>query len=110
MRIWFKNPIAFTFAVLAVACILLAVFAGGDVAGTLQLIFVPYSYDASYSFGKTLAGYIATALLVIQIILIAMLTLVHKVSNTVFRRTLWGFGVVLVVIYFTVMILSTVRH
>lgn len=106
MRTWYKNPIAYTFGGIAFILLSFSVFNGVKAADSFQLVFAPYTYDMSGGVGDTLANYIAAALLAIQIGLVTMAASVHKLSNILLRRTLWGFGVVLVIVYFVVTILG----
>lgn len=97
-----RNPIAYTFAAIAVSLFVVAIFLGVRPSQTLQLIFVPYSYDITHGVGATGSKIYSIALGAAQIGLITLTTFGIKLENIFARRVVWSIGVVLVIIYFAV--------
>jgi hypothetical protein len=102
----FRNPIICTFAGIGAALLLLSIFIGLHLSQTLQLIFVPYTYDITHGVGATGAKIYSAALGVAQVGLITLATFGVKLEKTITRRVVWSIGVVLVIIYFVIMVLG----
>ena len=101
-----RNPIVYTFAAIGVILLFLAISLGLHLSQTLQLIFIPYTYDITHGVGATGTKMYSVALGVAQVGLITLTALGAKLENTVARRIVWSLGVVLVTIYFVVMALG----
>lgn len=96
-----NNPIAYTFAGIALVLALLCLFIGLHFSQTLQLIFIPYTYDITRGVGATGAKIFSIVLASLQIILIAMTVVASYLDKALTRRVIWGLGATLVVVYFT---------
>ena len=101
-----RNPIVYTFAAIGATLLLLSIFVGVHLSQTLQLIFVPYTYDITHGVGATGSKIYSVVLGAAQVGLITLTTLGIKLENTVTRRVVWSVGVVLVTIYFVIMVLG----
>ncbi len=101
-----RNPIVYTFAAIAAALLFLSIFIGLHLSQTLQLIFVPYTYDITHGVGATGSIIYSVALGTAQVGLITLTTLGVRLENTVTRRVVWSIGIVLVTIYFVIMVLG----
>ncbi len=101
-----RNPIVYAFAITAALLLLLSVFIGVHLLQTLQLIFVPYTYDITHGVGAAGSKIYAAALGAAQIGLIALTFLGVKIEETMTRRIVWSLGVVLVIAYFVFMVLG----
>lgn len=101
-----RNPIVYTFAAIGGALILLSLFLGLHPSQSLQLIFVPYTYDITHGVGSTGSKIYAIVLGAVQITLVVLTMLGVRLANVVARRFVWGIGVVLATVYFVVMVLG----
>ena len=107
-----RNPIVYTFAATGVTLLLLSVLIGVRLPQTLQLIFVPYTYDITYGVGATGSIVYSVTLGIAQVGLIALTTLGAKLENALARRVVWSrravwsIGVILVVVYFLIVVLG----
>lgn len=106
MGILIRNPIVYTFAAIAVSLFIVAIFLGVGPSQTLQIIFVPYSYDITHGVGATGSRIYSIALAVAQIGLITLTICGVKLENIIARRAVWSIGVILVIIYFAVVVLG----
>ena len=101
-----RNPITYTFAAIAATLLVISLFIGVHLSQTLQLIFVPYTYDITYGVGAMGSKIYSVGLGAGQVVLIWLTTLGVKLENTVTRRVVWSIGVVLVITYFVIMVLG----
>lgn len=85
---------------------LLSVLIGVRLPQTLQLIFVPYTYDITYGVGATGSIVYSVTLGIAQVGLIALTTLGVRLEKTLARRVVWSIGIVLVIGYFLIMVLG----
>ncbi len=106
MRTLIRNPIVYAFAATGAVLLLISIFIGVHLLQTLQLIFVPYTYDITRGVGATGSTIYAAALGFAQAGLITLIILGVKLKSTITRRLVWGLGVVLVIVYFVVMVLG----
>jgi hypothetical protein len=101
-----RNPIIYTFAAIGATLLLLSIFVGIHLAQTLQLIFVPYTYDITHGVGETGSKIYSLILGAAQVVLITLIALGVKFENTVTRRIVWSIGIALVIIYFIILVLG----
>ena len=101
-----RNPITYTFAAIGAILLAISLFIGVAPSQTLQLIFVPYTYDITHGVGATGARIFSVGLGIGQLALIMLTAFGVKLDSVVTRRVVWGVGVVLVITYLVIMVLG----
>ena len=106
MREPIKNPICYTFLGIASVLLLAGILLGVQISQSLQLIFIPYTYDITRGVGRSGAAIYSGVLAVAQISLLVLAIIGSESQSTIKRRFVWGVGILLVVIYYVFMLLG----